>query len=452
MTHRFDAHGCDELQNSLHLLLMTEQATAQFKTLHKKFLLQLPFWLAAGITALLAVGYAKVFAHAEEWALNQSTTTILWAAPLGIILSFLLGHFFSKEAIGSGIPQIIASAELAEKQSPLLRKILSFRMMVVKMIGSCICVLGGGSTGREGPTLHISAAVFYQLNRFWPKKLSKPAENLMIIAGGSAGLAAAFNTPLGGVVFAIEEISKTHISFVRTTVFQAVIISGIISQMIMGNYLYLGKSTLDVSDPGIILNTIFFAAVIGLAGALFAESLYRIGRWRKKKSFSWQFSLTLFAAFAFAALFYFCGTPTLGAGKGVMQTLLQGNSVNVGFDLPLARVGGNFLTYIAGVVGGIFAPSLASGATLAQWMAQVSHIGSGMHVLILVGMVAFLTGVTRTPFTSFVLVLEMTSSHDVILYLMLSSFVASLVSRFVNPESFYEQVAHDIKSLEIKKA
>lgn len=423
---------------------MTEKVPPQFKTLHKKFLLQFPFWLAAGITALVAVFYAKIFARCEDWALHQNTTTILWAAPTGIILSFLLGYFFSKEAIGSGIPQIIASAELAEKKSPLLDKLLSFRMMIVKFVGSCLCVLGGGSTGREGPTLQISAAIFYQLNRFWPKKLSQPPENLMVIAGGSAGLAAAFNTPLGGVVFAIEEISKTHISFIRTTVFQAVIISGIISQMIMGNYLYLGKSTLDVADPNIILNTILFSAIIGLAGALFAEVLFRIGRWRKSKNFAWQFGLTIFAALAFSALYYVCGTPTLGAGKGVMQTLLLGNSVNTGIELPLARVGGNFLTYVAGVVGGIFAPSLASGATLAGWIGEITHVGS-MHVLILVGMTAFLTGVTRTPFTSFVLVLEMTSSHEVILYLMLSSFVASLVSRVVNQDSFYEQVAHGIK-------
>ncbi|AZZ36754.1 chloride channel protein [Bdellovibrio sp. qaytius] len=413
--------------------------------LQKKFLQQLPFWLAAGLTALLAVGYAKIFALCEEWALTRDVTTTYWAAPLGIIISFLIGYFISKESIGSGIPQILASAELAEKQNPILKKILSLKMIVVKIIGSCICVIGGGSTGREGPTLQISAAIFYQLNRFWPKKLSRPPDNLMVIAGGAAGLAAAFNTPLGGVVFAIEEISKTHISHIRTTVFQAVIIAGVISQMVMGNYLYIGKSTLDTSAAGLMLYTVLFSIIIGLTGAAFAESLYRIGRWRKNTTFTKQFVLTLFSAAAFVGIFYFCGAGTLGAGKGVMQKILQGESTSAfSSELWVGRLFGNFFTYIAGVIGGIFAPALASGATLAQWLTGLLNTGSS-HVLILVGMVAFLTGVTRTPFTSFILVFEMTSSHEVILYLMLAGLISNVVAKLVNHESFYEQVAHDIK-------
>lgn len=425
---------------------MTEKTSQQFRQLHKKFFNQLPYWIAACLTGLVAVAYAKIFAICEEWALAQQSDVTLWVAPLGIFISFLLGYLICKEAIGSGIPQILAAAEITDEKSPILKKLLSFRMMLIKIVGSCFCVVGGGSTGREGPTLQISAAIFYQLNRLWPKKLSTPSQSLMIISGGAAGLAAAFNTPLGGVVFAIEEIAKTHISFVRTSVFQAVIIAGIISQAIMGNYLYLGKSTFDTTSTGLILYTILFSIIIGVIGALFAESLYRIGRWRKRAKFSKQLALTLISIFAFVAIFYFCGSSTLGAGKTVMQKILQGEaSPDSSVQMWIGRLFGNFFTYIAGVVGGIFAPSLASGATLAYWFTNLLHTGS-VHVLVLVGMVAFLTGVTRTPFTSFILVFEMTSSHEIILYLMLAGFIASLAARVVNHMSFYEQVAHDIKS------
>lgn len=420
--------------------------TQQIRTLHKKILHQLPYWIAACLTALIAVAYAKIFALCEEWALSREANVTLWLAPLGILISFLVGYFVCKEATGSGIPQILAAAEISDEQSLIVKKLLSLRMIITKVIGSCFCVLGGGSTGREGPTLQISAAVFYQLNRFWPKKLSTPSQSLMIISGGAAGLAAAFNTPLGGVVFAIEEIAKTHISFIRTSVFQAVIISGIISQAVMGNYLYIGKSSFDTSTVGLILYTVLFSVVIGIIGALFAESLYRIGRWRKRTTFSKQLILTLVSLMAFSGIFYFCGSSTLGAGKVVMQNILKGDiNPDLSVQMWIGRLFGNFFTYIAGVVGGIFAPSLASGATLAYWLTNLLHTGS-MHVLVLVGMVAFLTGVTRTPFTSFILVFEMTSSHEIILYLMLAGFVASLAARIVNQMSFYEQVAHDIKA------
>jgi H+/Cl- antiporter ClcA len=110
-----------------------------------------------------------------------------------------------------------------------------------------------------------------------------------------------------------------------------------------------------------------------------------------------------------------------------------------------ARILGNIFTYCAGVIGGIFAPSLASGAALGQLLATTFGFES-VKLMILVGMVAFLTGVTRTPFTSFVLVLEMSNSHDVILYLMLSSLVANVTARIINSTGFYEQASHDIVS------
>lgn len=419
---------------------------ARLNELQNHFLFNLPFWIAATVTALLAVVYAKLFAWSEEWALAQADSyLILLTAPLGILLSFLIGHYFSKEAIGSGIPQIIASvAETSkEKRSELNRRIFSLRMILTKIIGSCFCVLGGGSTGREGPTLQISAAVFYQVSRIWPKSLPMPQTNLMVLAGGAGGLAAAFNTPLGGVVFAIEELSKTHISMIRTSIFQAVIICGIVAQMFMGNYLYLGDAQLSQDLSGVLMHTLWMAFVIGLTGAIFAQLLYNIGRWRARFSFSRQLVMTLMCGAAFSLLIYVCGESALGGGKHFLADALrhpeQGNIL-----FPIARIMGNFLTYIAGVIGGIFAPALASGAAMAQYMSHELGLGAP-RAMMLVGMVAFLTGVTRTPFTSFVLVLEMSDSHEFILYLMLSAFVASVAGYLVNPKSFYEQVAHNLR-------
>lgn len=133
----------------------------------------------------------------------------------------------------------------------------------------------------------------------------------------------------------------------------------------------------------------------------------------------------------------------MGSGRSVIIEILT-NPQNI--DAPttaFARIFGNFFTYNAGVIGGVFAPALASGAALGQFLGTLSGTES-LQIFALVGMVAFLTGVTRSPFTSSVLVLELSDSHEVILYLMLSSLVANLAAKLVSRKSFYEKAAEKI--------
>jgi H+/Cl- antiporter ClcA len=411
----------------------------------KKIFQNLPFWIAASVAAMVSVFYNQIFKICEDFALERAAQPfILVTAPVALLASFLIGHYFSKEAIGSGIPQVIASIELAEKNHPILEKLLSIKMLIAKIVGSCVVVLGGGVAGREGPTTQVSAAIFYQISRFWPKRLPRTQLPAMLLAGGAAGIASAFNTPLGGVVFAVEELSKAHVSLVRTSVFQAVIIAGILAQLFLGNYLYLGAVDFGTFPAVVLLQTILVGGLIGVAGGLFAETLYRFSLWRGTKTFRNKILITIVCGLLLSLTIWALGPSAMGAGKNVMIQLLKDPNSAHPF-LALARVLGNVLTYFAGVIGGIFAPSLSSGAALGQLLATTFGFES-VKLMILVGMVAFLTGVTRTPFTSFVLVLEMSNSHEVILYLMLSSMVANVSARIINSKSFYEQAAHDIVS------
>lgn len=413
----------------------------------EKILLNLPFWIAAGFAAIVSVFYNKLFKVCEDWALDHAaTSTILWTAPLAVVVSFLIGYFFSKESIGSGIPQVIAAVEASSPSHThenVLKKFLSIPMIFAKIAGSCLCVLGGGVTGREGPTLQVSAGIFYQFSKYWPKRFSKPQLQAMILAGGAAGLASAFNTPLGGIVFAIEELSKSHISKIRTAVFQSVIIAGILAQLFLGNYLYLGDFKFGSFPVEALMQTILIASIVGVVGSAFAEALYRVTKWRGKKSFPFKLTMTVLCGLMLSLTIWVLGPATVGAGKGFMTNLLQNPEAATTPLIPLARIFGNFFTYIGGVIGGVFAPALASGAALGQLLAQVMGFAS-VKLMVLVGMVAFLTGITRTPFTSFILVLEMSNSHEVILYLMLASVIANVCSRVVSAQGFYEQAAHDI--------
>ncbi len=208
------------------------------------FLRAIPFWIASLLTGLIAVFYSKVFLLAESSA-DAFFKSFHWflfiVTPLCFLVAWWLVVRFEKFAGGSGIPQVMAAIELANPRDHLkIRRLLSIRVIVIKIISSFFMILGGGVIGREGPTIQIAGSVFRKVNQLLPDWWPKVSKRNMIMTGAAAGLAAAFNTPLGGIVFAIEELTKTHISYFRTALFTAVIISGLTAQALFGPYLYLG--------------------------------------------------------------------------------------------------------------------------------------------------------------------------------------------------------------------
>jgi H+/Cl- antiporter ClcA len=135
--------------------------------------------------------------------------------PVCFVMGWWLVRRFAKGARGSGIPQVIAALELSNTQERhLVSHLLSLRIILVKMASTFVMVLGGAAIGREGPTIQIAASVFKKMNDWLPEWWPKASLRVMALTGASAGLAAAFNTPLGGIVFVVEELTKTHFSWV----------------------------------------------------------------------------------------------------------------------------------------------------------------------------------------------------------------------------------------------
>lgn len=136
---------------------------------------------------------------------------------------------FAVYSRGSGIPQVSASIELSNpKHNYKVDNLLSLKIIFIKIISSLIMVFGGGVIGREGPTIQISASIFKKINDWLPNWYPKISKRNMIVTGAAAGLASAFNTPLGGIVFAIEELTKTHFSFFKSALLTGVIIAGLL--------------------------------------------------------------------------------------------------------------------------------------------------------------------------------------------------------------------------------
>ena len=161
-------------------------------------------------------------------------------APAGLVFSLLLTQRVFPGAQGSGIPQVIAALHMTDEARS--RVVLSLRIAVGKVVLTLLGLACGASIGREGPTVQVGASIMYAVGQ----RLRLPRVELqraLVLAGGAAGIAAAFNTPLAGVVFAIEELSHSFEARTSGMVFTAVIIAGITTLGLVGNYTYFGHTS-----------------------------------------------------------------------------------------------------------------------------------------------------------------------------------------------------------------
>lgn len=405
----------------------------------------LPFWSASLFIGLIAVGYTKLFGFAEgllQQILSWHQWMIFIVTPMSFLVAWRLVQLFAPTARGSGIPQVMAAIDLATpKYEGKINRLLSLRIAVTKILSSAVMVLGGGAIGREGPTIQIAGSLFHAVHRWIPKTWSKLSNQSFILTGAAAGLAAAFNTPLGGVVFAMEELAKIHVRHFRTALFSAVIIAGLTAQTFLGPYLYLGYPDVKVSGTLIFLGVAATAVVAGMLGSLMCKVILKVMRWKRNFSTVKMVAYLIVSGLAIATTAYFLHDAVLGSGKELMNHLLFTSDKSADWDTVLMRMAGPIVCFNTGAAGGVFAPALAAGASVGAWLASLFHlVGANANLLILSGMVGFLTGVTRTPFTSAILVLEMTDRHSVIFHLMLAALISNIAALLIDKHSFYEQL------------
>ena len=297
------------------------------ESLKRNLLQAIPFWIASLITGLVAVLYATLFAWAEKasvYILHHHAWWLLVITPVCFMVAWWMVVRFAPYARGSGIPQVIAAVELATpKTIDKVDKLLSLRIIIVKICSSLVMVLGGGVIGREGPTIQIAGSVFRKVNQWLPAWWPKISKRNMIMTGAAAGLAAAFNTPLGGVVFAVEELTKTHINYFKTALFTAVIIAGLTAQALLGPYLYLGYPDVTNLSPYIFFAVILVAVIAGLCGSGMAKLILMILAWTKKfKSRRRQIGYIVGCALVIAAIGIFFDERMFGSGKEIMTHAL----------------------------------------------------------------------------------------------------------------------------------
>ncbi|MCB1959964.1 MAG: chloride channel protein [Rhodocyclaceae bacterium] len=408
----------------------------------RKRLMLLGVTLLAGITAIVFAIGADMAIEAHRETLHIAWWSSLIIAPAGFALISWLTRRYFPGTEGSGIPQAIAASLTDDPR--IRRRLLSFRIAMAKIGLTLLGLLAGASIGREGPSVQVGASM---LNMVAGKKHGRIAPTSdLIVSGGGAGVAAAFNTPLGGIMFAIEELSRHRAFRANSTTLIAVIFAGLMSVAILGNYTYFGRTPAAVSWPDGLWPVLICGAAGGLLGGLFTRLLIASSHGLPGRM--GEFARTYPVRFAAV-----CGLMTAlvgitsdgltwGTGYAESKAALEGSSVlPIYFMFAKALV--IWIAFISGIPGGVFAPSLAVGAGIGANIALLLPGEQSSPILIL-GMVAFLAGITQSPITSFVIVMEMTNNHQMLLPLMGAAVVAQGFARSVAPVPLYDSLAIDL--------
>lgn len=372
-----------------------------------------------------------------EWSHQQPAWG--WLCPVlftmtGALLSVLLVRRFAPEASGSGIPHLEAVLQR-------FRSLDWRRVLPVKFFGGILAIGGGLALGREGPTVQMGGAVGDAIARFL--KVSSRERLVMISSGAGAGLAAAFNAPLSGLVFVLEEVRRDFQPIVFGAAFVAAVVADIIARVGAGQFPIFPVPSYD---PLPLFSLPFFALLgiaAGLLGVLFNRGLIKTVRFyaRIPKKLVWPAIAATGAAAGLLGWFY---PELIGSGHTLAETAMHGK-------IALTAVPALFITrfvltsacYATGAPGGIFAPLLVLGALLGLAVGQLSHMAFPSAVPVpavfaVVGMAAYFTAIVRAPLTGVMLILEMTGNYSQMLPLLISCFCAYAVGEALKDTPIYE--------------
>lgn len=425
-----------------HKLLQTRRLSR--KTVSLTYLL-----IGAALVALTALAFAKLadYALTANLMLAQKYPWFVWTAlPLGLMLIVWLTMKFAPYSAGSGIPQVIASIALPHGAQK--KRLVAFRETLLKIPLTFLGMLAGASIGREGPSVQVGAAVMSAWGRWCRKKgwaFHGLRDNDLLAAGAAGGLAAAFNAPLAGVVFAIEELGRSVMLRWERQIFIGILAAGFVQVAIEGNNPHF-RSFYGVELKNMLPWVLGSALACGIAGGLFARFLIKGPAWllpEKRRGWIRRHPVLLAGVIGLilAALATLTGGQTLGTGYHEASAALRG-AYEAPPGIALAKWAATVLSYWAGIPGGIFTPSLTIGAMIGQHIADLSGLGVGANVVVLLCMTAFLAAATQSPLTSSVVVMEMTGSQSLLFWLLIGALIATQVSRQFSPKPFYHVIGY----------
>jgi len=401
------------------------------------------FTLAAILTGLIAIAFGIGVVHAHNFFLTL-TKNRPWLpfllCPGGLAGIVYITRRAFPGAQGSGIPQAIAALQMQRQED--VDGVLSWRIAVGKFLLTLAGFAVGASIGKEGPTVQIGCTVMNICGRIGLER-TRALERLLIMAGGAAGITCAFNAPIAGVVFAMEEMSHGIDETMLRSIILAAFVSGVTLFGVLGYQPYFGYSPQQVAFGAEWLVIALCAAVAGLAGGCFGQMIVAPARILPKRLTALaQRRPIVFAAacgLALAAIGFASGGQVYGSSYGEARAALQGQTLPP-IDFGALKWAATMVSYLSGIPGGIFAPSLAVGVGVGVMFAHIFY-GLPVAALAMVGMAGYFSGVVQSPFTATVIVIEMTSDPAMTVPVGLAALIGALTSRLVCREPAYHAMA-----------
>ncbi|QEE25173.1 MAG: chloride channel protein [Rhodanobacter sp.] len=405
---------------------------------------RIALWAGAILVALAAI----VFTKASNWSYHLFQIILGYGIWIPLVITPIVFGLLAwategrlSATRGSGIPQVIGTLHIEDES--FRQRMLALPVAVFKMAFTLIALMVGASIGREGPTVHVGAGLFYSLGRRFGFTDPKAASRF-ILAGGAAGIAAAFNTPLAGVIFAIEELAGTFEHRFSGLLLTAVFVGGVVSLGIMGNYSYFGEVQASLPLGHAWLAVLLTGIVCGLLGGLFARlillsrrgPLAYIGRLRAHAPVLFAVGCGL----ALAIIGVLSHGSVYGTGYIQARSFVQEAAVTPGESFGIAKLAANVVSYWAGIPGGIFSPALAVGAGLGH---NIAHFLPNVPAasVVLLGMSAYLSGVTGAPLTSAVISMELTDNQNMVIPIMAACLLARAAASIFSPTPVYKDFA-----------
>jgi len=405
--------------------------------------------IATGFTALffnladkLSVTFRAFLLKGESlWGVTVDprvgTVIAMGLAIGGMWLAMTLRDRYFKGTQGTGIPQVMASLDVDAKD-PLRRHMLSWRIAIGKALLLMIGIYAGATIGREGPSVHVGACLIYLMG-CWGHFPSWAVQRGLILAGGAAGIAAAFNAPIAGTVFAIEEIGRSFEKKNVGLIMVAVAVACTACWVYLGDYVFYGTLNPSLTSPVQWLVIVPVALVAGFLGGCFSRAVVAGTRWVNATLRRHRVLVPVGLGACLALLGLVSGGASYGSGYDQAFAILQ-DGTEMPVLYPLFKAGGNFISLVSGIPGGLFDPSFSVGAALGQLTAPLFP-GVDPRAVCMMAMTAYFTGVVRSPITSVVILLEMTMARDMAMPLFLTAAIAYQASTLVVKTPIYEALA-----------
>lgn len=416
---------------------MPEQVRTQYQSFFSltAWKQRVVFWLGAVFLGVLIV----IMTLLSEWAgltYRDLSLRYPWAnfiiAPFGLAFTAWLTFRFFPGSERSGIPQVKTALEITGNLEQR-KKLISLKITLGKMFLPIMGLLSGASVGFGGPAVHVGASFMASLGKavkFPPHYMEKG----LILAGSSAGFAAMFTAPLAGIIFAIEEMGRALEERISSLVLTAIVFSGVTSYAILNTHIFFDDKSLIMPWGETWLAIPLCGITGGLIGGLFSKIIVLGGRFISQSGVS-IVKVAFLCGLLIAIVGYYSKGNTFGTGYHQTMMILQ-SSETMNPLFPLYKFLATCATFFSGIPSGIFVPSVSVGAGLGANLAHWFPVAP-ITAMILLTITAYFSGMLQSPLTSFVIVMEMTDSHEILIPLMTTAFFATGTSKLINRTPLY---------------